>query len=143
VTTEIFLPIHIVSEANKRGHWAKGHTRAQSQRDAVALVGGMFPPLEQARVVTMVRVYGSRARPMDEGDNLPRAFKAVRDQVARTLKVDDSARGGVVWLYTQRRTVNPAEVGVVLRFQPITSVVSAVCGVYGIDEPERVTPWDR
>jgi hypothetical protein len=91
-------PILTVSEANKRGHWAKGARRAKSQRDVVKLLlvsklgRAPAPPLE----VRLVRIAPRRL----DGDNLQRALKAIRDGVADWLGVDDGDPR-LTWLYDQ------------------------------------------
>jgi hypothetical protein len=91
-------PIRIESEANKRGHWAKGAKRAKGQRWTIALLlraelkRAPQPPLE----VRLVRIAPRRL----DGDNLQRALKAIRDGVADWLGVDDGDPR-LTWLYDQ------------------------------------------
>lgn len=97
----IELPIRTVSESNMREHWAPKAKRAKWQRNVVALavrprLAGMLDRVPC--VVTLTRI---APRALDD-DNLARSFKAIRDQVAAELGVDDrDAR--VVWRYAQRR----------------------------------------
>lgn len=98
----IELPIRTVSEGNMREHHMSRHKRRAGQRKKVAdelepkLKGAMLDMLPC--VVTLTRV---SPRPLDD-DNLQFSFKAIRDEVAKQLGVDDrDAR--VVWRYGQRR----------------------------------------
>jgi hypothetical protein len=84
--------------ANLREHWRVRHKRVQAQRQLVALYIGGKPRPTLPVVVTLTRI---APRALD-GDNLQSAFKAVRDQVATWLRVDD-ADPRVRWEYAQRR----------------------------------------
>jgi crossover junction endodeoxyribonuclease RusA len=98
----VVIPIKTVSEANVRGHWAKGARRAKRQRRVAAdcvhlarLTGAVVPPLPLT--VTLTRVAPRRL----DSDNLQRALKAIRDGIADALGVDDGdAR--IDWKYDQR-----------------------------------------
>lgn len=95
----VAVPIRLVSEANARGSWHGGASRAASQRRAVtqALRG---QPEHPALPVT-VRIVRAAPRALDD-DNLARSAKAVRDAVASWLGVDDRDFR-VSWVYAQRR----------------------------------------
>jgi hypothetical protein len=84
--------LKVVSEANTKCHWAERWRRAGEQKAAtlVALTGvgrGVRTRLQAARglKVRFVRVGGKKM----DSDNLAGAFKAVRDELARWLGVDD------------------------------------------------------
>jgi len=82
---DVTIPgLRLVSEANARGSWHGGATRAARQRSIVALV---FRTLRCAVPcnVRIVRIAPSRL----DDDNLARAAKAVRDELASWLGVDD------------------------------------------------------
>jgi len=82
---DVTIPgLRLVSEANARGSWHGGASRAAQQRRTVAL---FFRSLrcEVPCNVRIVRVAPSRL----DDDNLARAAKAVRDQLAEWLGVDD------------------------------------------------------
>ena len=77
----------------------------KAQRKAVRAAwlaaGYATPPFPL--VVTMTRVYGAgRSKPMDPSDNLPRAFKAVQDELAACIGVDDGEIDKVQWCHEQR-----------------------------------------
>jgi len=102
----VYLPIQVVSEANRRGHWSKHDQRRKEHRqtghDAVVAV-----PLPA--VVRFERIGGN---PMDD-DNLRSAFKALRDGVADRLGIDDRDPR-VRWEYAQRRRKRQEPAGVVI-----------------------------
>ena len=98
---DIRCPVRIESEANRRDHWAVRHRRFAKQRSVVALhllaLGGLTrprPPL----VVTLTRIGPRRL----DVDNLAGGFKAVIDQVAAWLGVDDGDPR-MVWQFAQKR----------------------------------------
>ena len=103
------IGISTVSELNSREHWAKKHRRRKSQREAVGLTLNTCKRPRLPCDVFMTRI---SPRKLDEGDNLPSAFKAIRDQVADWLGVDD---GGdrVMWHYSQRKG-KPGERAVII-----------------------------
>lgn len=97
------IPMRLPSVANLREHWAKKAKRTASQRGVVRLVLAMrlLPHrqhLASAYVVTLTRV---SARELDD-DNLASAFKAVRDEVAHLLGLDDRDKR-LAWLYGQEK----------------------------------------
>lgn len=101
------LPIRVVSEANRREHWATKARRAKAQRGAALLavrahapsiVATIGAPSKPRLVVTLTRI-GVRAL---DSDNLARAFKAVRDGIADALGIDDGD-SRIDWRYEQRR----------------------------------------
>lgn len=84
--------VAIVAELNRRDHWAVRRRRMTAQKAATAAalvtVGReVRDRLRAAARVTVrfVRIGGKRM----DSDNLVGGFKAVRDQVARWLGVDD------------------------------------------------------
>jgi len=93
------LPIRTVSELNKREHWAKTHRRRAAQRKQVwaELYGKKSPGLPCDVWLTRIA-----PREFDAGDNLPASFKAIRDQIAKWIGVDDRDKR-VTWRYNQRK----------------------------------------
>ena len=85
---------------NAREHWCARARRVRSERDitawALRKATKPTPPL----VVTLTRIAPSNG--VDD-DNLCGALKAVRDEVAAWLGVDDKRRDVVRYEYTQRR----------------------------------------
>jgi hypothetical protein len=114
------LPIKTVSEANSRGRWQKGGGRKAKQRKAVraALDAWKAADVDRGRPA-MGRVFAAggielhawdvlltritpSSRGLDPGDNLPMSQKAVRDEIATWLGVDDrDPRVG--WSYAQEK----------------------------------------
>ena len=95
------IPIRTVSEANSREHWRAKHKRAQSQRQVVKMVlyNHRFKlPGHDNYVVTLTRI----AQRQLDGDNLQRSFKAIRDQVAVEIGVDDGSKR-ITWQYEQKK----------------------------------------
>lgn len=83
------LPLQTRSTLNLREHWGARHRRSQGQRKVVHQLwpwkgrAWKFPVQVQ-----LTRIAPPRGRRMDD-DNLAGALKAVRDQVAAELGVDD------------------------------------------------------
>jgi hypothetical protein len=99
---EFAIPCVVVSEPNRRDHWAvKARRRGEQTAALCAAVftafGGWIPPTPC--LVTFTR---SGPRPMDS-DNLAGAFKGLRDSVARWLGVDDGDESKVAWAYRQEK----------------------------------------
>lgn len=88
------------SGLNGREHWAGRARRVRSERDMAAWylrrAAKPVPPL----VVTLTRVAPSKG--LDD-DNLSGSLKAVRDEVAAWLGVDDKRRDVVRYEYAQER----------------------------------------
>lgn len=97
----VYVPIRIESVANLREHWTVKARRVKRERNAVAMVmrtnlqGRAFP---LPCIVTMTRI---APRSLDD-DNLSGGMKAVRDQIAEEMHVDD-ADPRVVWLCGQEK----------------------------------------
>ena len=98
----IKLPFTVTSSANARGHTKARAEGPRRQRALTTLVLQNQPKMEndESFLVIFHRV---APRLYDEKDNLPMAFKAVRDAVAKHLGVSDSAYHGdkIDWLYRQ------------------------------------------
>ena len=82
---------------NSRSHWRVRASKRGSERKAVAL---LLPKhkVQPVLVVTLTRV-GPRA--MDD-DNVQGALKAVRDEVAKQLRIDDGSPL-IRWRYEQAK----------------------------------------
>jgi hypothetical protein len=111
------LPIHTVSEANVRTHWAAKAQRTKLHRSTAqwqmrAQAGhGFRHPLPC--VVTLTRI---APRELD-GDNLQTSMKAVRDGIADWLGVDDR-NPQVTWNYAQKKG-KPKQYAVTVEVSPI------------------------
>jgi len=91
----VTLPIHTVSEANRRDHWRVRANRARLHRKTAA---ALVPRFALPCAVTLVRV-GVRAL---DSDNLQGALKATRDGVADRLGVPDNDPR-IEWRYGQAK----------------------------------------
>lgn len=94
------LPIRVISEANRRDHWATARKRAEAQDDAVIVAVNLFglgPFPEVPMRITLTRVGGRR---MDR-DNLARSVKHVQDSIARNLLPMDDGDPRIDWRYEQ------------------------------------------
>jgi hypothetical protein len=95
----VVLPVHIISEANQRHHWAVKAKRVASHRAITkALLAKHKPPPAGPIKITLTRI---APRALD-GDNLQSGFKATRDSVADWLGIDDGDKR-LTWLYAQRK----------------------------------------
>ena len=95
----IHVPVRLESEANRRDHWAKKAARGKKQRAIVATHLRMAHiKRDDQYTVTITRI---APRELDT-DNLAGSAKAVRDEIAMWLGVDDGPRGPVTWAYGQR-----------------------------------------
>lgn len=99
----VSVPLRTGSGLNAREHWRVKARRVKAEREAVAWVletanAWEVPPLPV--LVTLTRVGPSNG--LDD-DNLAGSLKAVRDEVAKWLCVDDRKRDVVRYAYAQQR----------------------------------------
>lgn len=96
----LLFPAYLVSEANKKDHRQVAATRTRKLRADLRLFLNTkrLPPLP---VTVRLTRWSPDPQTLDD-DNLARAFKAVRDEVARKLDVND-ADPRVLWRYAQGR----------------------------------------
>lgn len=111
------LPLAVVSEANQREFWAKKHRRSASQREQIAqewlVAFGKNTPKPPCRI-RLTRLGGTR---IDTDDNLNISFKAVRDELARIIGLDDRSP-----LYTWEYAQEPGgERGIRIEIEEATS----------------------
>src|SRR5690606_5472183 len=92
--------MRLKSEANAswHEHWGSRKKRRDNQKLVTAAELSHHRPPSAPCAVTLTRI---APRPFDS-DNLARAFKAVRDQIANWLGIDDGDRR-VQWHYRQER----------------------------------------
>ena len=123
------IPIRTVSEANqsKFEHWGTKQRRAKKQRETVALMmsdWGFRAAVQQHRELLaagqsrIVRLRRVAPRELD-GDNLQRSFKAIRDEVAKQLGVDDRDKR-VTWEYHQRKGNKPKEYAIEISIECVS-----------------------
>lgn len=97
----------IVSEANRRDHWAAKARRVKNQKrmawEACVKRFGRIPTGNRQRNcrITLTRIKGKGQRDFD-GDNLQSGFKAIRDGIAKYLGVDDGS-DRLEWIYQQEK----------------------------------------
>ena len=98
----IMVPIRTAPGQNVREHHHARARRVRSEREAVAwmLKGAARPPVPCS--VRLTRIAPSNG--MDD-DGLVGALKAVRDQIAMWLGVDDRHAQQVRYVYAQKRGV--------------------------------------
>lgn len=111
----LFVPVDTRSELNTRGHWAARHRRfAQQRKDTriTFLVAGWRPGSTWTLPV-VVRLTRHGRKLLDD-DNVRGALKAVRDEVAAVLGVDD-ADPRVTWEYGQVQVRAQTGVGIEVR----------------------------
>lgn len=121
---KLILPLRVVSATNSREHHHRKADRVRVERETVAWAwikarrdGQAPPPLPV--VVTLTRVLGKGQRLFDEGDNLPAAFKAIRDQIGKELGTGDGPKAPVRWVYKQ---VRGYERGSPVEFNPMVLI---------------------
>lgn len=95
------LPIKTVSEINRHEHWRARHNRVKSQRREVS--AEWKNAVKGRRVALPCKVFLTRigAKELDS-DNLTSALKAIRDEVASLLNVDDSPSSLAHFEYRQK-----------------------------------------
>lgn len=92
--------IQTKSEANQYEHWTARHKRKKAQQEAFHILWRSFrPKVTLPAIFTFTRF---SHKTMDS-DNLAGAFKHVRDQLARELKIDDGSEL-LQFRYRQERT---------------------------------------
>lgn len=115
----VVVPMRLPSAANLREHWAVKAKREREQRRWTGLrlrtEAQMRPSAAGAvRSASRVRCTLTRVGPRQlDSDNVSRAFKAVRDEVAAWVGVDDGDEGcdGFwVWMYEQRKGLYAVEI---------------------------------
>ena len=92
----VFVPVHLVSEANQREHHQMKARRVAAQRFVTRVsvrdLSGdpamfyLFGAVEEGRL--LVKITRCEPRSLDS-DNLAGAAKAVRDELAKLLDIDD------------------------------------------------------
>lgn len=96
---EITFPMRLKSEANLREHWAIKARRTREQRRLTTI----FLSLADKPSVPCECVLTRMSPRKLDSDNLARAFKAVRDAVAKWIGVDDGDEKKIKWTYRQEK----------------------------------------
>ena len=105
---EFIIPLTrglIVSEANTSEHWSKKSARHKIQRMLINAYMNKQQRPNPPCIITLTRI---APRFLDEGDNLPMAFKSLRDAIAAFIypglaagRADDSNK--LEWKYKQEK----------------------------------------
>lgn len=105
VVTRYFIrfPYWVKTPTNQTGRsWNIRYARTSAERKALNQAfkasGSPKPPLPV--VITFTRI---SKRFLDEGDNLPNAFKAMRDELCKLIGTNDHPRSEVTFRYKQRK----------------------------------------
>lgn len=102
------IPIRTISEANCSEHWSKKHKRHKKQKGALLMRFRYDPPpnLELPIIIELTRL---APRFLDKHDNLPMAFKWIKDYIAdyflpglQAGRADDSEQ--LNWIYNQEKS---------------------------------------
>jgi hypothetical protein len=99
INLAIALPIRTESELNRRDHWRAAGARKKAQQREVEIGLRALFRFFRIELPCVVRLTRIGAELLDD-DNLASAFKAIRDQVAKLIKVDDGS-DMVRWRYDQ------------------------------------------
>ena len=98
---KIRMPIHVISEANRRDHWSvKTTRRVAQQKEFVVFWRNAKVKIDFPCKVIFTR-FGAK---LLDSDNLAGAFKFLRDQLAREAGVDD---GSPLWKFEYRQEKIP------------------------------------
>ena len=101
------VPIETISESNRHEHWLKSFKRHTKQKDAIKWTTRVFLEefINQAVTIKLIRI---SPRKLDSDDNLPMAFKWIKDAIADILnpgkapgRADDSPL--IKWQYGQEK----------------------------------------
>jgi hypothetical protein len=105
---EFIIPLTrglIVSEANTSEHWSKKSARHKMQR---MLINAYMNKQQRPQLPCTITLTRIAPRFLDEGDNLPMAFKSLRDSIADYIfpnkaagRADDSKE--LTWKYKQEK----------------------------------------
>ncbi len=87
---EILLPIRTESELNRRDHWRAAASRKHLQREEVGVSLKNLFKVCRVELPCAVKLTRIGANLLDS-DNLASAFKAIRDEIARLIGIDDGS----------------------------------------------------
>lgn len=101
------LPIKTVSEANSFEHWTKKHKRHKAQKMLVSIA--MRSESKEIDLPCHIKLTRLAPRILDKDDNLPMAFKFIKDQISDELipgkaagRADDDPR--LSWSFDQQKS---------------------------------------
>jgi len=129
------IPIKTVSEANSSEHWTVSSKRHRSQQFLIrALFHSLHSPIQLPCKITLTR---KNKRFLDEDDNLPMAFKWIKDEIAlcifpekRTFYLNRKGRSvsikghgdndpQIKWEYSQEKSQIP---GIRIVIEPLIEI---------------------
>lgn len=113
----VFVPIKTTStNAKLRQHWRANRRSSKNERRVTALLMLAELDVSALKAQLPLRILVKRLSPgLLDGDNLQGALKAVRDEVAAVLGIDD-ADPRATWLYDQAKCKR-GEHGVLVAFE--------------------------
>lgn len=95
------FPLEVVSEPNRRDHWAVRHRRSSNQQNVVAVeLAALRQLIQRIGLPAVVTLTLLTPRKLDD-DNLLAALKAVRDSVSKSIGLPNDADPRVTWRYDQ------------------------------------------
>lgn len=97
------LPVRVVTEANRREHWAVADRRKEQQREAVNLAWAVSPICPEIADHWKLKITLTHVGRKVDCDNLRSAFKVTRDALAGRIGRDDGDEDFYQWVYTQER----------------------------------------
>ena len=111
----LYIPLRIVNENNLRTHWAVKARRTKEQRMIVTgclnglggISRGALYSAAMRHTLTLTRI---APRMLDGSENLPNAFKATVDAIAKYLGINDRL---MLVKYAQRKG-KPKEYGIII-----------------------------
>jgi hypothetical protein len=132
------IPMQLVSTANQRLHWSAKARQTKNQRAATKLVMRSSAVRPRAYEVAGVLALGGQlvvtltrlaTRKLDS-DNLAIAFKAVRDQIAEELGVDDGS-DAIDWRYLQAKGLKAIRIEISRAAERAAAVSACASGSTG------------
>lgn len=97
------IPVRVVTEANRREHFAVAGKRKDQQREAVGIAWACSPVCPDIGDYGRLRVTFTHVGRKVDSDNLQSAFKVIRDALAAKVGRDDGDDDFWAWEYTQER----------------------------------------
>ena len=121
----VTMPIRLMSEANMREHWFVKNKRKKEQQ-AIVQAYWISTGLNQVKWTFPLKITFTRigARKLDS-DNLAGSGKAIRDQLAKLIGVNDGDESKVTWHYAQR-IGKRGEYAVEIAFKAVDALDEAV-----------------
>lgn len=98
---KLLIPIRVDAWANMRGHWRTQHKKKNKEKQATSTLLAFQGELPELPVVVTFTRFAPRFL---DCDNLPSAFKYIRDEIAKHYNSDDSPSALFTWIYQQEKT---------------------------------------